>query len=125
MFEEHDGGRDAATSFAADRGVENDGKLLVSNLDVGVSDSDIQVIFKIVVKPSFSSHRYLLTPLNCSAFQELFSEFGDLKTASIHYDRSGRSKGTADVHFVTKADAVKALKHYNGVPLDGEPTVPL
>ncbi|CAB4301125.1 unnamed protein product [Prunus armeniaca] len=69
-------------------------KLYLSNLDYDVSNSDIEL---------------------------LFSEIGHVKRHTVHYDRSGRSKGTAEVIFVHHSDALAAIEKYNNVQLDGKP----
>ncbi|KAK9123180.1 hypothetical protein Sjap_012782 [Stephania japonica] len=96
---QHDMFADQAGGFPAQQGgrmssIETGTKLYISNLEYGVSNEDIK---------------------------ELFSEVGDLKRYSIHYDRSGRSKGTAEVVFSRRLDAVAAVKRYNNVQLDGKP----
>ncbi|KAL5710949.1 hypothetical protein ACHQM5_021453 [Ranunculus cassubicifolius] len=87
-----------AAAFPAQGGrssaLETGTKLYISNLDYGVSNEDIK---------------------------ELFSEVGDLKRHGVHYDKSGRSKGTAEVVFSRRSDASAAFKRYNNVALDGKP----
>ncbi|CAL1374506.1 unnamed protein product [Linum trigynum] len=69
-------------------------RLYLSNLDYGVTNQDIKV---------------------------LFSDVGELRRYSIHYDKSGRSKGTAEVVYERHGDAIAAIMRYNNVDLDGRP----
>ncbi|XP_010237990.1 THO complex subunit 4B isoform X1 [Brachypodium distachyon] len=69
-------------------------RLYISNLDYNVSNEDIK---------------------------DLFSELGEVMRYSINYDKSGRSKGTAEVVFSTRSAARAAVNKYNNVHLDGKP----
>ncbi|PIA26608.1 hypothetical protein AQUCO_09100046v1 [Aquilegia coerulea] len=74
-------------------GIENGTKLYVSNLDHGVTNEDIK---------------------------ELFSEIGQLKRHTVHYESNGRPSGSSEVVFARRADALAAMKRYNNVQLDGK-----
>ncbi|KAL2508456.1 THO complex subunit 4A [Forsythia ovata] len=87
-------GHDMFAAAGRTSNIETGTKLYISNLDYSVSNEDIK---------------------------ELFSEVGDMKRYTVHYDRSGRSKGTAEVVFSRRQDALDAVKRYNNVQLDGKP----
>lgn len=79
---------------AAKAGLTTVTKLRVGNLDLNVTQDDIQ---------------------------ELFAEIGTCKSVELMTRADGGSKGFAFVVYVRKADAQKAMDTYNGVPLDGRP----
>jgi len=51
--------------------------------------------------------------------QELFGEFGPIKKLSMHYDKEGKSQGVCDIAFDSRTNALRAIKKYENVPLDG------
>ncbi|XP_024020522.1 THO complex subunit 4B [Morus notabilis] len=69
-------------------------KLYISNLNSDVSNDDLEI---------------------------LFSDVGEVMQNTIHYDKNGKSKGTAEVVFVHYLDALAAIKRYDTVRLDGKP----
>nr|TKS17685.1 hypothetical protein D5086_0000010560 [Populus alba] len=69
-------------------------------------------------KKKKAAGHYVVT---CPKIEVIFSEGGDLLRYSLHYDMSGRSKGTAEVVFALQTDALAAIKRYNNVQLDGKP----
>lgn len=75
-------------------GVNSTTKLLISNLDYGVTTNDVQ---------------------------ELFEDVGAVRVARVHFDENGRSLGSAEVVFERRADAVAAQKKYHNMQLDGRP----
>ena len=71
---------------------------MVSNLDFGVSETDIQVHLH-------KNHDAVHTINPCADVQELFAEFGKLKSAAVHYDRF-------DIHlFYRVASVVDNIDH--------------
>ncbi|RUS14515.1 hypothetical protein BC937DRAFT_93700 [Endogone sp. FLAS-F59071] len=82
------------TAARSDRSPLANNKLLVENLFYEVTQNDVQ---------------------------ELFEQMGPVRKAYLHFDRSGRSTGIAEITFENPADAERALKKYNNVELDGQP----
>lgn len=96
------------TLKSSDSGSEGSAKVRLENLDYNVTDDEL----KVLDHPPCRHFAY-------EALQELFSESGDVQSAKVDYDKSGRSNGTASVIFARRSDALAAVKKYNGVELEG------
>ncbi|KAI9197348.1 RRM motif-containing protein [Polychytrium aggregatum] len=86
--------RTAAASAAAPVVTSEHQKINVSNLAYSVSQKDVV---------------------------DLFTQIGPVKVATLNYDATGKSKGTATVVFHRKGDAARAVKEYHNRTLDERP----
>jgi len=63
-----------------------------------------------------------ITNLNYNIMEQDLKRFlnpiGEIERISIHYDRTGRSKGVADVTFSRQSDAEKCIREFNGKTLE-------
>ncbi|XP_069183630.1 aly/REF export factor 2-like [Procambarus clarkii] len=67
-------------------------------------------------KVLISNLRYTVTD---AEIYELFAEFGTIINAAVNNDNLGKSLGTAYIVFAREADALQALKQYNGFSFHG------
>lgn len=51
---------------------------------------------------------------------QLFVGIGTVKSIALHFDKDGKSQGTALVHYASKASADQAVTEFSGRMLDGE-----
>ncbi len=86
--------RNSPEAPASSKRASKGAKVSVSNLDHGVTQSDIS---------------------------ELFETVGPLKSARLIVLPDSRSSGSAEVVFEAMEDALEAIKRYNNVPLDNRP----
>ncbi|KAJ2779386.1 hypothetical protein GGI15_003891 [Coemansia interrupta] len=82
----------AAFLAAAQQQTQTSGKILISNLDYGVTSDDLRT---------------------------LFSQVGPVSKAMLNFNASGKSNGTGEVTFRNASHATLAVEKYHGVTLDG------
>ena len=91
-------------------------RLLLSNLEKGVTDQDLEELLEAVGELRLVvPYHQIFTPM--STYSELFP----FRLVRLHYDAKGLSAGSAEIEFVEYSDAKRAVEKYEGVTLDGRP----
>ena len=63
----------------------------------------------------------LPTDIDNQQLKELFQSIGEVLAASINFDRSGRSRGTASVFYAQQSKAKEAIRQFHNRTIDGVP----